>query len=100
MAIAVTIQFLTLLFASWLLARFYQNRQKLKSFPGPFLASLTDIWFFLQQQSGKSWNTILGDLHESYGPVVRFGPHRLSFTDPAAIETIYGYHPLLIKVGT
>jgi benzoate 4-monooxygenase len=79
--------------------RLYRNTQKLRGFPGPFIASLTDVWFFWQQWSGKSWFEITGNLHEKYGPVVRLGPHRLSFGDPVAIEAIYGFHPLLVKVG-
>ena len=31
---------------------------------------------------------ILGEIHDKYGQVVRFGPHKLSSTDLAAIGVI------------
>lgn len=33
----------------------------------------------------------LYELHEKYGPVVRYGPNTLSFNDPTALKAIYGH---------
>ncbi|KAH7391591.1 putative benzoate 4-monooxygenase cytochrome P450 [Cadophora sp. MPI-SDFR-AT-0126] len=60
----------------------------LAKFPGPFLASLTDLWqtyqFMTLQQPYH-----LTELHEKYGSIVRYGPDKLSITDEACIALIY-----------
>jgi hypothetical protein len=60
----------------------------LARFPGPFLASLTDLWqahqFMTLQQP-----YYLTKLHEKYGPIVRYGPDKLSVTDEGSIPLIY-----------
>lgn len=63
----------------------------LNKFPGPTLASFTDLWkvFYSRKNSVKE-NTVYIDMHEKYGDVVRIGPNTLSFADPKAILDIYG----------
>lgn len=60
----------------------------LAKFPGPFLASLTDLWqvhqFLTLQQPYK-----LTELHDKYGTFVRYGPDKISCTDESAIPVIY-----------
>ena len=60
----------------------------LAKYPGPFLASLTDVWqahqFMTLQQP-----YYLTKLHEKHGPIVRYGPDKLSVTDEACIPVIY-----------
>ncbi|KAJ5717816.1 hypothetical protein N7488_003462 [Penicillium malachiteum] len=60
----------------------------LAKYPGPFLASLTDLWqmhqFITLQQPYN-----LTKLHEKYGSVVRYGPDKLSITDEDSIKSIY-----------
>jgi hypothetical protein len=60
----------------------------LAKYPGPFLASLTDLWQAHQFMTLKQPYT-LTKLHEKYGSVVRYGPDKLSITDEEAIKTIY-----------
>ncbi len=93
----VALAFVGLAALACLLIRLYLNRQKLKSFPGPSFASCTDLWMFFQQWSDKSWFTITTELHQRYGPIVRYGPNSLSFSDPASLVVIYGLHPVLEK---
>ena len=61
-------------------------------FPGPFLASWSNIlhsyWFL----SGRQPYQILA-LHEKYGPVVRTSPKELSFNSAASWKDIYGFRP-------
>ncbi|KAL2842058.1 cytochrome P450 [Aspergillus pseudoustus] len=60
----------------------------LAKYSGPFLASLTDLWQvhqFLSLQ--QPYN--LTRLHERYGPIVRYGPDKLSITHESAIPIIY-----------
>lgn len=60
----------------------------LAKYPGPFFASLTDLWQvnqFLSLQ--QPYN--LTELHMKYGPIVRYGPDKLSITHESAIPVIY-----------
>ncbi len=61
-------------------------------FPGPFLASWSNIlhsyWFL----SGRQPYEIL-KLHEKYGSVVRTSPNELSFSSAASWKDIYGFRP-------
>ncbi|KAJ5387707.1 hypothetical protein N7509_010248 [Penicillium cosmopolitanum] len=60
----------------------------LAKFPGPFLASLTDLWQVYQFITLKQPYT-LTNLHEKYGSIVRYGPDKLSITDEEAVRLIY-----------
>ncbi|KAJ5661981.1 uncharacterized protein N7477_009597 [Penicillium maclennaniae] len=60
----------------------------LAKYPGPFLASLTDLWQVHQFMTLKQPYT-LTDLHEKHGSVVRYGPDKLSITSEEAIKSIY-----------
>ncbi|OAG11211.1 putative benzoate 4-monooxygenase cytochrome P450 [Paraphaeosphaeria sporulosa] len=61
---------------------------RLRHIPGPFLASLTDLyrinWVWSKQAHLK-----LQQCHKRYGKVVRIGPNTVSFSDPAAVPTVY-----------
>lgn len=60
----------------------------LAKYPGPFLASLTDLWQVHQFITLKQpYN--LTKLHEKHGSIVRYGPDKLSITDEEAIKLIY-----------
>jgi hypothetical protein len=60
----------------------------LAKFPGPFLASLTDLWQVFEMLSLKQpYN--LTDLHERYGQFVRYGPDKLSTTAEDAIPVVF-----------
>ena len=71
---------------------------RLRKFPGPFLASVSDLWLFRRFSRKEAWTTISTELHQKYGPVVRYGPNRLAFGDPAAIHTILATHNVFEKV--
>lgn len=60
----------------------------LARFPGPFLASVTDLWQTYQFLTLKQpYN--LAELHAKYGQFVRYGPDKLSITAEDAIPLIY-----------
>lgn len=65
-------------------------RHPLYRFPGPYLASWSNIlhsyWFLGGRQPYK-----LLELHERYGPVVRTAPNELSFSSAASWRDIYGF---------
>ena len=82
--------------AVWLLRnRFYNDLNK---YPGPFVASLTDWWRFLDVYKSRPELTHQA-LHAKYGDVVRLGPNTLSFADPAALKSIYGLNKGFTKVS-
>jgi hypothetical protein len=79
----------------WLVRNRYHNG--LNKYPGPFLASLTDWWRFIDVYRRRPERTHI-ELHRKYGPVVRLGPNTLSFSDPDSLKTIYGLNKGFIKV--
>lgn len=62
----------------------------LAKYPGPLLAKLTDLHSTYHAWKGdrhlEFWRC-----HETYGPVVRFGPNSLSFNTNTALKDIYGF---------
>jgi len=68
----------------------------LRHIPGPFLASLTDYWLVLIDLAGFRTLTI-HQLHSKYGPVVRVGPHEVSFADQASVNEIYSQQTAFMK---
>ncbi|KAJ5460735.1 uncharacterized protein N7458_002287 [Penicillium daleae] len=60
----------------------------LAKYPGPFLASLTDLWQVHQFMTLKQ-PYHLTKLHEKHGSIVRYGPDKLSITDEEAVKLIY-----------
>jgi len=76
-------------FASLLLYVVYQRCfHPLAKYPGPFLASITDLWQVNQYLTLKQPYTLTA-LHEKYGPFVRYGPDKLSTTCESAVSIIY-----------
>jgi hypothetical protein len=60
----------------------------LAKYPGPFLASLTDLWQVYEFLTLKQpYN--LTKLHEQYGQFVRYGPDKLSTTAEDSIPVLY-----------
>ncbi|KAI1263268.1 cytochrome P450 [Xylariaceae sp. FL1019] len=79
-------------------ARLLRNRYHngLNQYPGPFLASLTDLWRLWEVRGGQ-FEVTNRRLHQKYGDVVRLGPNCLSFADPKVLKTIYGLNKGFIK---
>ncbi|KAK3394933.1 cytochrome P450-like protein [Podospora didyma] len=101
----ITDRLVQLLVQNWLpvvltavLAWFVKNRYHngLNKYPGPFLASLTDWWRFVDVYRRRPDQTHIA-LHKKHGSVVRLGPNVLSFSDPEALKTIYGLNKGFIK---
>lgn len=59
----------------------------LRSFPGPFLASITRIWKVLSVARGRTHLHHIA-LHQKYGPIVRIAPNEVSFSSPQAARTV------------
>lgn len=61
----------------------------LQSFPGPFWARITSLWFCTQIENADAHKKMLA-LHSTYGPFVRIGSSDLSITDPRGVQAVYG----------
>lgn len=73
--------------ACWIVyTRFFHP---LRKYPGPFLASVTNWWFWRSVRYGIAENTQL-PLHKKYGPVVRITPNELSLADASALDVVFG----------
>ncbi|KAM5384641.1 hypothetical protein ACJZ2D_001386 [Fusarium nematophilum] len=67
---------------------YYRYLHPLAKYPGPFLASFTNLWKVRQLWSLRMPDTLLR-LHEEHGDVVRIGPNQLSFRQGGAVPRIY-----------
>ncbi|GAB0138625.1 hypothetical protein EsDP_00006851 [Epichloe bromicola] len=68
----------------------------LNKYPGPFAASVSDLWRFIDVCKRRPELTLMS-LHERHGDVVRIGPGAISFADPAALKAIYGLNNGFVK---
>jgi hypothetical protein len=75
-----------LLFMTSLIWNLFFSR--LRSFPGPALAKLTDFWRAFHTYRGRVDQKHV-DLHRKYGTAVQLGPNCVSISDPSLIRTIY-----------
>ncbi|OQV01806.1 hypothetical protein CLAIMM_07097 [Cladophialophora immunda] len=72
---------------TWLARRIF--RRDLRSIPGPFLASVSNLYRLVMVLRGQShWETI--KLHQKHGNYVRLGPNFVSVSDPDALPIVYG----------
>lgn len=62
----------------------------LAKIPGPRLYAISIIPHFYHLKRGN-WHTALKELHDIYGPVVRYAPGEVSFITAEAWKTIYGH---------
>lgn len=72
---------------------------RLRHIPGPFFPALTDLWLQNQVWQGRVLAELVPELHEKYGPVLRWGPNRVSFASPEAIGQIYSTKDVFPKVS-
>ncbi|KAI1435761.1 cytochrome P450-like protein [Xylaria sp. CBS 124048] len=61
----------------------------LAKYPGPLLGRITDWYIVIHSLVGDRHIRLL-ELHDTYGPVVRFGPNRLSINTIEGLQKIYG----------
>ncbi|KAB2580509.1 Coagulation factor 5/8 type [Lasiodiplodia theobromae] len=73
-----------------LLAVYRLTLHPLARYPGPFLAKITP-WRDVYHAWRGDKHLDFYELHQRYGPFVRYGPNTLSINDPAALKAIYGH---------
>lgn len=80
-----------------LVARLAYNYSRLSFIPGPFLASVSDIWRYFHGRAGQC--VLDYELHRKYNTkLLRVGPNQISVSDPKEIPKIYGLNPIFNKV--
>lgn len=62
----------------------------LSQYPGPVLARLTQ-WYDVYHAYTGDKHILFYELHQKYGPVVRYSPNALSINDPDALKAIYSH---------
>ena len=60
----------------------------LARFPGPFLASFTNLWKLWTLRTGR-YDRVILELHQQLGDFVRIGPNEVVIAQPDAIKQIY-----------
>lgn len=78
-----------LYYSCWIVYILYLH--PLANYPGPKLWLISRIPYSRGLRQGTLVHR-LRELHDVYGPVVRFGINELSFTNPGAWKEIYGFH--------
>jgi len=76
-------------------AVFTREATRLRSIPGPFLASISKLWL-VQQQLGSRRPLVDQALHKKYGPIVRVSPKEVIVSSPASKRIIYGRFPAFL----
>lgn len=80
--------FIIIIFLSLFYVLYQRFLHPLSRYPGPFLASLTDLYKVYLLYTGRL-PALLLQLHEKHGDVIRIGPDELTFSNAAALLDIY-----------
>ncbi|RHZ67851.1 hypothetical protein CDV55_103443 [Aspergillus turcosus] len=70
--------------------RYLRDEKKLRRYPGPFLAAVTNLWIMFKHYFGTRSDAI-HTLHQKHGKIIRIGPGSLSFSSMQAARDIYGH---------
>lgn len=71
---------------------------RLRQFPGPFWAGVTDLQRAWWAKTGTYHDVVLG-LHDCYGDFVRLGPNMVSLSDPGLIPSVYPVRVGMMKAS-
>lgn len=82
------------IFSSLLTYRLFLH--PLRSFPGPWAAKVSSLWFTLQTGDQQPYRTVQ-KLHNKYGDIVRIGSSDLAIAHPKAVAAIYGSKSKCLK---
>ncbi|EMD01057.1 hypothetical protein BAUCODRAFT_144632 [Baudoinia panamericana UAMH 10762] len=72
---------------------------RLRKIPGPPAAAWTNLWLMWQMNRKESFYETRKRLHQRYGPVQRYGPNRVMFSDLSAVPVILGTTNILPKAS-
>lgn len=71
---------------------------RLRHVPGPPLAAWTNFWLMRQLNGTDKFYDVKKRLHQKYGPVQRYGPNRVMFSDVSATHSVLPATNILPKV--
>jgi hypothetical protein len=72
---------------------------QLRKIPGPRLAAWSNVWLWCEtHRKDENFYAVRKRLHHQYGPVQRYGPNRVMFSDLTALNAILGTSNALPKV--
>lgn len=71
---------------------------RLRHIPGPPLAAWTNFWLMRQLNGTEKFYDVKKRLHQKYGPVQRYGPNRVMFSDVSAVHSVLPTTNILPKV--
>ncbi|KAF5329968.1 hypothetical protein D9611_010468 [Ephemerocybe angulata] len=66
------------------------DAQKIRQFPGPFIAKFSDAWLGYVSKNGHRSEDV-HRMHLKYGPFVRIAPNHVSVADPDALSIVYAH---------
>jgi len=72
---------------------------RLRHIPGPPLAAWTNFWLMRQLNGTEKFYDVKKRLHQKYGPVQRYGPNRVMFSDVSAVHSVLPPSNILPKVS-
>lgn len=89
-----------LLVLVWTLTITLRDWYRLRHVPGPFWGGFSCLWATRRLwQPESSFTDLTRELDRKYGPVVRWGPRSVLFSDPAVIPVIYATTKVWRKVS-
>lgn len=71
---------------------------RLRHIPGPPIAAWTNLWLMQHLNGKEKFYDIRKRLHHKYGPVQRYGPNRVMFSDVSAVHSVLPTSNILPKV--
>lgn len=96
LALLTSLVALTLFPITWSLVVYFRDVKKLRRFPAPSFAGITNLWAANCVRYGKR-SLEVHKAHQRLGPIVRIQPEHLSFNLPEAVQDIYGFSQHLLK---
>ncbi|KZT00648.1 cytochrome P450 [Laetiporus sulphureus 93-53] len=69
---------------------YLRDPHRIRSYPGPFLAKLSDAWLGWVAAKGHR-SEVVHKLHQKHGKFVRIAPDHVSISDPEAIQEVYAH---------
>lgn len=89
LSISSLLWLLVALFGYWTLWVVYARHfHPLRKIPGPWLASVSRLWYMIQIARGDMEHT-QRRLHAQFGPLIRIAPNEIACASPDAIKSIY-----------
>ncbi|KAH0279093.1 cytochrome P450, partial [Aureobasidium melanogenum] len=73
---------------------------RLRHIPGPPLAGWTNLWLMQRINGREKFYDTRKRLHQKYGPIQRYGPNRVMFSDVSAVHSVLPTSNVLPKADS